>query len=566
MSLDASTGNAAATSADPDLPRVPPERARHYRATGAWQDETIGSLIMRGAQQNPEACALVDGDRRLSHDELAATITAVADRLHGMGIRARDRVAVQLPNCTEYVVLTLALIRLGAPPMLIVPPLGERELEATFAVARPVAFALGGGRGRDRQIERARRLRDRHEDLRTLLVMDGQDDLLPDEVDLTALCRTAEGTPDPASTPRPWAAEVSSAGAAVFLLSSGTTGPPKVIPRLHEEYGCMTRQTSAAAGLSDRSRLLVVMPGAHGYVYNCPGIVGTLAAGGRVVLGSTSDPHAAFELIERERITHCALVPAVATEWLRAAATSEHDLSSLEVVQIGGAPLPPDLAAQIGPVLGATLQQVYGMSEGPVFVTALDDPQELVLHTQGRPDNDLDEVLVVDGADDPLPAGRVGELLIRGPHTVAGYYRDPEGTRATFREDGFYRTGDLAALRSSGELLVTGRIRDAINRGGQKISAEELDVLTLAHPAVETSATVGAHDEVLGEVVCVYVVPRPGASVSLAQLRTFLAEQGLAGYKLPERLEVAESLPMTGTGKIDKKALREDLRRRMVAR
>lgn len=547
---------------DPELLATSGERARRYRAAGAWRDEAVGELVLRGGREHPGSCALVDGDRRFTHAELAATITAVAHRLRGLGIRAGDRVAVQLPNRAEFVLLTLGLLLLGAPPVLIVPTMGERELEETVAVAAPVAFAVGARRGAARQVELARRLRDRHPGLRTLLVTDG-DDTTPGEVDLTGLCRPPEDPPEP----RPGLPDrVDPAGAAVFLLSSGTTGLPKMIPRLHEEYGCMTRRTTVVSGVSARSRLLVVMPAAHGYVYNCPGILGTLAAGGRVVLGSAGDPHAAFELVERERVTHCALVPAVVTEWLRAAPASERDLSSLEVIQVGGAPLPPSVAARIGPELGVTLQQVYGMSEGPVFTTGLDDPEEIVLNTQGRPDNDLDEVLVVDPAGRPLPAGEVGELLIRGPHTIAGYYRDPEATRTTFRADGFYRTGDLATLRPTGELVVTGRIRDAINRGGQKISAEELDALTAAHPAVRSSATIGAPDDVLGEIVCVYLVPHKEASVSLGQMRMYLAEQGVARHKLPERLELTDSLPMTGTGKIDKKALRDDLRGRMAAR
>ncbi|MFD4339575.1 (2,3-dihydroxybenzoyl)adenylate synthase [Streptomyces anulatus] len=548
---------------DPDVPVIDRRRAEAYLAAGLWREEGIADLLRAARLRHPGRLAVVSGTTRLTHGELHTAVTVTGRRLEGLGVRAGDRVVVQLPNCAEFVVLVLALLDIGAPPVLVLPGFGDYELGHVVRAARPVALAVSAGSRSAVPVESARRLREDHESLDHVLALG---DVAAGDVDLAALC-------DPGA---PWdapAGPVSSANdrpgrgsaltdAAVFLLSGGTTGPPKVIPRGNAGYAYMIRTACGIADVSHDAVYLAVMPAAHGFVLNCPGVLGTLSQGGTVVLGDTTDPRQALGLIERERVTHCALVPTVAMQWLAAAEGTRADLSSLRVLQTGGARPSPELARRIRPVLGATLQQCYGMSEGLLCYTGLDDPETVVVGTQGRPASPLDEVLIVDDRGRPVEDGTTGELLTRGPYTVAGYYRDPAATAKAFTPDGFYRTGDLATRTPGGDLVVNGRVRDIINRGGEKIPAEDLELLVALHPDVRTSAAVGAPHELYGEVVCLYVVPEAGREPTLLELRRYLRGLGLAVWKLPELMEVVTELPTTAIGKIDKKALRADIARR----
>ncbi|MFE9664158.1 AMP-binding protein [Streptomyces sp. NPDC005955] len=549
---------------DPDVPAIDRQRAAGYLRAGLWREERIADLLRAARLRSPDRRAVVSGTTTLSHGELHRAVTVAGRRLEGLGVRAGDRVVVQLPNCTEFLVLTLALIDIGAPPVLVLPGFGAYELGHVVRTARPVALAVRTGDRAALTAESTRRLRKEHASLRHVLALG---DGTAGDVDLAALCDP--GAPwdeqDATATDAPRRSDGGAGDAAVFLLSGGTTGPPKVIPRGNAGYAYMIRAATEIAGVTEDSVCLAVMPAAHGFVLNCPGVLGTLAAGGTVVLGDPTDPRQAFDLIERAGVTHCALVPTVAMQWLTAAAKATADLSSLRVIQVGGARPVPELAGRIRSVLGATLQQCYGMSEGLLCYTRLTDDETVIVRTQGRPASPMDEVLIVDERGRQVPNGTTGELLTRGPYTVAGYYRDPAATAKAFTPDGFYRTGDLATRTAEGDLVVNGRVRDIINRGGEKIPAEDLELLVARHPAVRTSAAVGAPHELYGEVVHLYVVPETGQEPTLLELRRFLRGLGLASFKLPEQMEVVAQLPTTAIGKIDKKALRARIARRRAA-
>jgi 2,3-dihydroxybenzoate-AMP ligase len=267
-------------------------------------------------------------------------------------------------------------------------------------------------------------------------------------------------------------------------------------------------------------------------------------------------------LIERERVTHCALTPALARQWLTArAAFSGHDLSSLKVLQIGGARLDAATAARLAGVFDCRIQQVYGMSEGLLNFTRLDDPPEVTFTTQGRPSSPGDETLVVDDEGRRVADGDIGELLVRGPGVVTEYHGGVAA--ASFTPDGFYRTGDLVRRHASGNFVVAGRVKDVINRGGEKIPADELEALVLAHPGVRAAAAVAMPHPVLGEAVCLYVVGAAEGAPSLREIRGHLTDSGLARFKLPERLVEVTALPLTAVGKTDKARLREDIRARL---
>ena len=372
-------------------------------------------------------------------------------------------------------------------------------------------------------------------------------------------------------------AEPDARAVAFLQLSGGTTGAPKLIPRTHDDYLYSVRESARICGLGPESVQLVALPVAHNYPMSSPGILGVLLAGGTVVLAPDPGPVTCFVLIERERVTTVGLVPPLALIWTRAAATTTRDLSSLALVQVGGAKCVPELAERVPATLGARLQQVFGMAEGLVNYTRDDDPDDVVRRTQGRPISPDDEVRVVDDDDQDVPDGVEGHLLTRGPYTICGYYRAPEHNARAFTADGFYRTGDRVRRLPSGHLIVEGRSKDQINRGGDKIAAEEVEDHLIAHPRVHDAAVVAVPDAFLGERSCAVVVRRGAdgtdgpdsagdtGAPSADELRAFVRSRGVAAFKVPDRVEFVDALPETGVGKTHRSALRAAVAARLRA-
>jgi salicylate---CoA ligase len=531
----------------------PEEFAVRYAAAGYWQGRALGDLLREEADRTPDAVALVDGDLRLTHAELAHRAEAMAARLVGLGLAPGDRVVVQLPNTWEFVVLTLACLRTGIVPVMALPAHRRAELAYLAEHAEAAAIAVPDRlRDFDHQ-ELAAQLVAEVPSLRHVLV--AGDEIADGHHDLRAL-----GAPGPAwAGPHPESRDV-----AVFLLSGGTTGLPKLIARTHDDYAYNALASAKLCGFDAGTVYLVSLPAGHNFPLACPGILGTLLVGGRVVMLPSPEPVRAFATIAAEGVTHTAVVPAVAGRWLEHA--TEHGApASLRVLQVGGARLADELARRVRPVLGATLQQVFGMAEGLLNYTRLDDPEEVICTTQGRPMSPADEVRLVDELDEDVPDGEPGSLLTRGPYTPRGYYRAAEQNARAFTADGWYRSGDICRRTPEGNLIVEGRDKDMINRGGEKISAEEVENLVYQVPAVSQVAAVAMPDRELGERVCVYVVPRPGATVTLDEVREAMHAAGVAKFKLPEHLELVDELPTTKVGKIDKKALRADVATRLEA-
>ncbi|MFH5823704.1 (2,3-dihydroxybenzoyl)adenylate synthase [Georgenia sp. AZ-5] len=540
----------------------PAELAERYTAAGYWEGRSLGHHLWAGADLHPDDVAVVDGDTRLTYADLTARADAAASRLRELGVSAGDRIVVQLPNGWEFVVLTLACLRAGIVPVMALP--GHRRHEMSYFVEHAEAVAVAvPGLLRDFDHQRlAFDLAAEHEVLQHVLV--AADDVADGAVDLRQLCAPAA---DPAAERARWdAEEPAGRDVALFLLSGGTTGIPKLIPRSHEDYAYNAKQSAKVCAFDSGTVYLVAIPVTHNFPLACPGLLGTLLVGGRVVMLPSPEPTRAFEWIARERVTHTAVVPAVAKRWLDHQAENPSDqLVSLKVLQVGGSRLADEVARRVPGTLGCTLQQVFGMAEGLLNYTRLDDPEEVVFTTQGRPMSPADEVLLVDEHDEPVPPGTPGSLITQGPYTLRGYYRAEEQNARAFTKDGWYRSGDVCRMDPHGNLVVEGRDKDMINRGGEKISAEEVENLLYQLPAVRLVAAVAMPDETLGERVCVYVVPHDGATLTLEEVHAAMAETGVARYKYPDKLVLTDELPTTKVGKINKKALRSDIAERLAA-
>lgn len=528
-----------------DAPDWPAAFAERYRQAGYWQEQTFAQALDAAAARNPAAIAITDGPLHLSYASLADRCRRLAGGLRALGLQAGNNVVVHLPNGSAFVEVCFALFRLGARPILALPAHRQHEIGGFCSFAQATAY-IGCDQleGFDcRQM--ARQLRAANPCLQHVVI----EGVAEEFTALGELYRSEALEHDAGQAE----------AVACFQLSGGTTGTPKLIPRRHAEYLYNVRASSAVCGLDQHTVYLAALPMAHNFTLCCPGVIGTLLAGGRVVCSRRPDPDTCFALISAEQVTVTALVPPLAMLWLDAQAQRQADLSSLRVLQVGGAKLLSTAAARVTPILGCTLQQVLGMAEGLLCYTRLDDRQELILHTQGRPLSADDEVRIVDEQGQAVPDGEVGELQVRGPYTIRGYYRLPAHNAKAFTDDGFYCSGDRVRRTAEGYLVVEGRDKDQINRGGEKVAAEEVENLLINHPQVHDAALVAMPDALLGESTCAFIVARNPAPSTFA-LKQHLRSQGLAAFKVPDRIEFVPQFPQTGVGKVSRKDLRESLR------
>ncbi|WP_290705173.1 AMP-binding protein, partial [Gordonia sp. UBA5067] len=494
------------------------------------------------------------GRRNLTYRELLDQSRRLANGLiDELGLRPGDRAVVQFPNVVEYVEVVFALFDAGVLPVFALASHTAGDIADLVARAGAAAYLTVDSFGGTDFRSRAEHL-------------------------------AGVGTTTPAGRPLatvvaeldradPWAA-VRSANAestgrsgapsdiAFLQLSGGTTGAPKLIGRTHDDYLYSVRESVRICGLDESSVFGVVLPVSHNFTMSSPGILGALHTGARIVMVPATDARTVLATVAAAGITQLSVVPPLVTAWLDSPEAERYDVSALRVLQVGGAKLAESVARRVPDLFpNATLQQVFGMAEGLVNYTRLDDAVERIVATQGRPISPGDEVRVVDAAGAEVPAGQEGSLQTRGPYTIREYWHgaSPE----SFTPDGFYRTGDRVIRDADGYLVVVGRDKDQINRAGEKIAPTEVEGALLTHPAVRDASVVGVPDDRLGERTVAYVIPT-AAAVAAGTLpdgfavRGFLRAAGLAGFKIPDEVLIVEEFPTTAVGKVSKKDQRVD--------
>ncbi|WP_244519234.1 (2,3-dihydroxybenzoyl)adenylate synthase [Paracoccus alcaliphilus] len=527
----------------------PDEFASLYREKGYWQGETFGDFLRARAARHPDRLAVVDAQNRWTYAEVLERAEAAARGLMGLGLQPGDRVIVQLPNIAGFVSAVFGVFLAGLIPVYALPAHRQTEL---------VHFANRSG-------ARALMIADRHEgfDYRPLASAVQQE--VPGIAHVVVI-----GDPGPhlaldalpasdAELP-----QVDPSSVAFLQISGGSTGLSKLIPRTHDDYIYSFRASAEICGLGPDSVYMAALPVAHNFPMSSPGLMGALYAGSRVVMCPNPSAETAFGLIAAEGVTITGVVPPVALLWMQAAPRTKHDISSLQVLQVGGAKFIPEAAARVRGALGCTLQQVFGMAEGLVNYTRLDDPEEIIIGTQGRPISPDDEVLVLDDEGNPVPEGEPGHLLTRGPYTIRAYHNEPSANARSFTPDGFYRTGDIVRRLPGGYLVVQGRAGDHINRAGEKISAEEIEDHLLAHTGIFDAAVVSIPDEFLGERSCAFVILQPDTALRAPEVKAFMRGRGVADFKVPDQVVFVPEFETTAVGKISRNQLRARLRARFL--
>jgi len=533
--------------------RFPPEFAARYRAKGYWEDRSLAQTFADIFSNYTDRIAIIDGGQFVTYAELGERSTRLALNLLDEGLKPLDRVVMQLPNVVEFVYLYFALQRIGCIPIMALPTHRFREMRQFVELSGSVACAtLDKTKDFDYR-DLVSRIRSVSKTLRFGIVLS---DAPQGFLSLTELVER----PSKRSAEELENIKIDPEDPALFQLSGGTTGIPKLIPRTHNDYVHNSKMAAEVTGVGPDKILLNVLPLAHNLPLACPGLQGFLLHGGKVVLANTTRSEDIFSLIERHRVSHIAVVPALLIRLINDPLIKKFDLSSLQVIQSGGQRLQPEVRRRTKELIpSVTVQENFGMAEGMLMFVRLDDPEDVRMETVGRPISPDDEVRLVDDDDNEVAPGEVGELLARGPYTLRGYYGVPEYNARAFTTDGFYRSGDLMRRHPSGNYMVEGRKKDLINRGGEKISAEEIENLILMHPAVQNVACVPMPDPILGERMCACVILRHGSALTLEQLVAFLMNEEIAKHKLPERLEIMDDFPLSPFGKVSKKDLTQKI-------
>lgn len=529
----------------------PSDFAEYYRQKGYWLGQNLDQFFKISVARYPENSAIICQQQHISYQALDKLIDRCASGLYAKGLRAGDKAIVQLPNRHEFYVVFFALIRLGALPVMSLPGHRHAELCSFLRQTQATAyFCADLGPQKFDFRGQARICQQQSATLKHVFVLGEAQEFesLSDLLHSPVIAEAMQASP---------AAQI-----AFLQLSGGSTGVPKLIPRTHDDYLYSVRESAEICQLKSHSRLLMVLPAAHNFSMSSAGALGIFYTGGCVVLAADASPETAFSLMHQHQVTDVSLVPALIAPWLAYAERQQDDiLSKLHCVQVGGARLSDAVAARLLTEFSVKLQQVFGMAEGLVHYTHLNMSHEQIIHTQGLKISADDEVLILDDDDQPVADGAIGHLLTRGPYTIRGYYRAEEHNANSFTPDGFYRTGDLVRLREDGCIVVEGRAKEQINRGGEKIATEEVEQAIMTHQRVALAALIAVPDDVMGEKSCLCVKWQvqeddPSAIRLAMQLRQYLQQYGLATFKIPDRIEFLDQFPYTAFGKIDKKQLK----------
>ena len=540
-----------------DFPRHNKEDAEEYSARRWWLGITLGDMLDKSADVYPRKEALVDDRVRLSYCELGERVDRLAVGLIQLGIQKGDTVLLQLPNWAEFIYSYFALQKIGAIPVLLISGYLQLEVSHLCQLTEAKAWIVTDVYRKIDYTSFIGAVKQANTELEYIISVRaaGNDKVFTTSLEsLMDRELTADDKHELAAR-RPLPSDIGH-----ILPSGGTTGLPKGIPRTHNDYICNVEYVARAGEMCTDDIWLVTVPVGHNLAL-LDGITGCAFFGGKLVLLDSTRPGDIAGTIQRERVTYMPMVPSLLKRIVDFEELGQYDLSSLRKVSAGGEASTPGLIREVNTRLGCDYINEFGMSEGLLLRTRLDYNLETVCNTVGRPCCPYDEVKVLDAHGNELPFNTDGELATKGPGIFAGYLKNPEENSEIFSADGFFRTGDMARIDASGNIKITGRIKDIIIRGGENISPAQVEDLLRMHPSISDAAVIGIPDKNLGELVCAYVQPAPDTQPDPQEIAAFMLAKGASRLLIPERFEFIDAIPVTQAGKSDKKALREAMKR-----
>ncbi len=541
----------------------PPEIIEEYTSKGWWENLTYGDLLDRAAAAYPDKPAVIDSKRELTFGELKDEADRLAIAFLELGLKKYDRVLIQLPNRHEFFIFYYALQRIGAVPVLATPRHEYREVSHLFRLTDPAAWIIPM-RDATREFTRLiERIRAEATCLGHIVMPDDGEELPSGALSMTRLVGKTRMEDYPVGYLKRFRPDPNDV--ALILPTSGTTGLPKGVPRTHNSY--LAGVAMANIDTNPETILGLPTPIGHGMAQQGPG-GGAIMKGATLVLIEVIRAKEIMEAIQKYKINRIIFVPTLLEDILNHPDLDRYDLSSLKIVGSTSSALRPetlDKAKELFDRLGTMLEgSVYGSTEGPC---ARHDPEvpvspETFRTSIGKPISQGDHWKVIDEREEAVPPNREGELGAKGPLVFTGYFRSEADNREIFTRDGYYKMGDLGRIDESGHIFITGRKKDVIKRGGEGISAGEVETLLHMHPLVEAAAVLPMPDARLGEIVCAVVVPKRGETLTFENLIAFLKGIGAGKLLLPERLEIVRELPRTPVGKVDKAVLRQSITQR----
>lgn len=535
-----------------------PEDAEKYNKYRWWLGITWGDMFDKATDLYPDKESLVDDTNRFTYRQLRTKVDCLAVGFMNLGIGERDFVLLQIPNWHEYVVVFYALQKIGAIPVLLIARHGLAEILHIAELSSPVAW-IGPQRYRNTEyLPMLQKVTAKNKTLTRLISVRSQNDTAftplesligPGEPAAAELEALAERRPDPM--------EVS-----MILLTGGTTGLPKAVPRTHNDYIASVEYHSRAWEITSEDVLLSAAPVSHAQgMHN--GVGSAFLNFAKYVITDSTDAEDICRVIEREKVTAFPTVPALVQRIVTLENLGDYNLRSLKKIYAGGAPSTPELVKSVYGRIGCKFINTLGAAEGLGSMTRLNADIETICTTVGQKDCPYSQYKVIDPEGRELPPGQEGELIAKGPNIFTGYFKSAEDNRMAFTGDGFFKTGDLAKIDNSGTMTITGRIKETILRGGETISAVAIERLISSHPNVAETAVIGMPDKVFGERICAYICLKAGTTLTFEELIAYLKGIGASVLQLPERVEFIEGIPLTKIGKADKKVLKEDIRKKL---
>jgi 2,3-dihydroxybenzoate-AMP ligase len=538
-----------------------PERLQAYVSAGVLTDETLVSAFRDAVRRFPKRTALSEVGWSCTYGELDVITNKAASGFIRLGLAPLDRVIFQLPNSKELVIAFLGCLKAGLIPICTLAAHRQIEIGYLGAHAKARAHIVQAGDPKFDYVAFAKEMRAQIPTLAVTIVTkaaaSGLDGLTPSLTDIIeaedadeAARRVAAISHDPFQV-------------ALFQLSGGTTDVPKIIPRFHNEYLYTLRSVASFHGLDETIVAYTPNPMMHNAPMSCCwGLA--IFFGGEVAISAGLEPAAVGPLLQERKPNWFILPPVVLLRlqesgWLdRVSFANAKGFAATSGVE--------RFSSFVG---GAPTWAMFGMTEGLLAFCNASDPITARHGTVGRPVSPYDEVRILNPvSEQEVGEDEVGELAVRGPCTIAGYFDAVERNSAAFTKEGFYRSGDLMRTRmihGRRYLIFEGRLKDVVSRGGEKINCEEVERIAVNHPSIAAIAIVAMPDRSYGERACAFVIPTAGNTVTVPELGRFLEQKGLAKFKWPERIELVSEFPLTSSGKLSKPKLREKISQMVAA-
>jgi non-ribosomal peptide synthetase component E (peptide arylation enzyme) len=535
--------------------------AEEYMRKRWWSGLAFGDLLDRAADIHPHREAFVDRWNRLTYSQARDQADRLAIGLLDLGVKPLDRVLIQLPNWVEFASAYFACQKIGAVTVMLVDRYRQHEIQRLADIAGATAWIVPLRYGKTDFVPIVDETRQRCPQIAHVITVRGEVDrpgfsslerlIAGSEPSRRNLARVAARRPDPGQV-------------AHMGPTGGTTGEPKIVPLTHNSLGCNVEYCSKMWGQHCEDVNLIVGSIGH-HLPLSKGFLGSVTTMGTLVMLDSTEARIVCEVIEREGVTAVIWVPTLAQRLLQFEDLDRFNLKSLRKMHCAGGAAHPDLVREVSNRLGVRFHNGYGGTEGMTTITCAEDDVEIASSTVGRPTCPRDVYKVVGPDGNTLQANVAGELLVKGPSMFTGYFRNPEENAKVFDQEGFFRTGDVATIDERGYVSLAGRLKEMINRGGESISATVIERLITQHPDVAVCAVIPMPDPFMGERVCAYVEPTPGATLTFEMIIAFLKAEKASVQELPERIEFVEAMPFTNVHKLDKQALREDIRRKLEA-